>query len=905
VPEPPSHPAAERPRPTSRAWQQVAGPLLTLLALAAIVALARTPWPVRNPALVYLLPVVYSAYSGGFVSGLASVALGLVFSAFYLSIPGRPLHYAPAGFQHLIQLALVTPAIAALTTLLRRRAERGLVAAAATRAGERYRDLVDDMDGVVWEADATSEPFRFTFVSRRAEIILGFPPARWLVEPGFWLSRIHADDRQRVLDFAREAAGSGTRRQIVYRALTAGGRVVWLRDRMHGGAARGAGAGMLRGVMTDITDQKLAEESLEASEARKGAILDAALDCIVTMDHTGRIVDFNPAAERTFGYLREQIVGRSMADLIIPPELRSAHAAGLARHLATGESGMIGRRVERTALRSDGSVFPIELTIARNPGSSPPVFTGFLRDITDRKRAEQQLRDTLSLLSATLDATADGILVVDREGRILSFNQKFATMWSIPQAVLDARDDDQAIGFVLSQLKDPDAFVAKVRELYSLPDAESMDVLEFKDGRVFERLSQPQRIDGASVGRVWSFRDVTERRQAERALRESEENLRQSQKMEAIGRLAGGVAHDFNNLLTVILGYAEQLREPLRGNEPQERAVAEIHHAADQAAALTGQLLAFSRKQMLEPRELDLNVVVDATSRMLRRLIGENIAIDLHLDPELGRVRADEGQLQQVVLNLAINARDAMPQGGRLTLATTNAELDEAEAHRHPPLAAGRYVTLTVTDTGVGMDSETAERIFEPFFTTKAHGRGTGLGLSTVYGIVQQSGGHIWVDTAPGRGSVFRVHLPRLEEAVLESRVPVARGTDTGKESVLLVEDEPMVRNLVWQMLSSRGYQVLVAGTGEEALELIARHAERVHLMVTDVVMPGIGGPELADRLAARDPEMRVLFISGHTDDGVLRHGVREGATAFLQKPFTLDVLARKVREVLDARLPA
>ena len=905
MPQPPTRLVAESPRSVSRTWQQAAGPLLTLFALSIILALAGTPWPVRNPAVVYLLPVVYSAYSGGMLPGLASAALGILFSMLYLSTPGRPFHYTSEAFQQVLVMSVLTPAVVVVTALLRQRAERSMIAAAAARAGERYRDLVDDIDGVVWEADASSEPFRFTFVSRRAEIILGYPSARWLVEPDFWLSRVHPDDRQRVLDFAREAARSGTRRQIVYRAVTAGGRIVWLRDRMHGAGPGGGRAGMLRGVMLDITEQKLAEESLEASEARKGAILEAALDCIVAMDHTGRISDFNPAAERTFGYTREQAVGRSMAELIIPPDMRSAHSAGLARYLASGEPRLIGRRVEMTAMRADGSVFPVELTIARNPDSSPPMFTGFLRDITDRKRTEQQLRGTLSLLSATLDATADGILVVDLEGRILSFNQKFATMWSIPQAVLDARDDDQAIGFVLSQLKDPDAFVAKVRELYSMPDAESVDVLEFKDGRVFERLSQPQRIDGASVGRVWSFRDVSESRRAEKALSESEGNLRQSQKMDAIGRLAGGVAHDFNNLLTVILGYSEQLREQIRGHDQQQRAVGEIHHAAEQAAALTGQLLAFSRKQMLEPRELDLNAVVDSTSRMLRRLIGEDITIDLKLDPELGLVRADEGQLQQVVLNLAINARDAMPRGGKLTLATSNTELGDAEPQRHLPLPAGRYVTLTVTDTGVGMDADTAARIFEPFFTTKPHGRGTGLGLSTVYGIVKQSGGHVWVNTAPGHGSAFKVHLPRLEGAAAEALAPVPVATDAGEESVLLVEDETMVRNLVRQMLVSRGYDVLVAGTGEEALDLLAQRRERIHLMVTDVVMPGIGGPELAARLATHHPEMRVLYISGHTDDGVLRHGVREGATAFLQKPFTLEALARKVREVLDARLPA
>jgi PAS domain S-box-containing protein len=885
---------------TSR-WSRAAGPILTIAVLAGMAALAGTRWAIPSPALVYLLPVIWSAYAGGMAAGLVSAALCVGFSLVQLSLPGRPFRYEAESFQYALVLTVLVPTIAVLAALLRRRADRRATEQAAAQAGERFRELVDDIDGVVWEADASAEPFRFTFVSRHAESILGFPPARWLAGAAFWPSRIHPDDRERVLAFTREAARGDTRRQIVYRAVTAGGRTVWLRDRMHRTGSAAGAPGMLRGVLTDITEQKVAEEALRASEARKGAILEAALDCIITMDHTGRVTDFNPAAERVFGYRREQAIGRSLAELIIPPEQRAAHATGLARHLAGGEPRMIGRRIETMAVRADGSRLPVELALTRIPGSDPPVFTGFLRDIAERQDTEQELKGTLSLLAATLESTTDGILVVDLEGRIVSSNRKFAEMWRIPREVLDSKDDDRAIAFVLSQLKDPDAFVAKVRELYSSHDAESFDVLEFKDGRIFERYSMPQRIEGASVGRVWSFRDVTGRRQAEAALHESELQLRQSQKMDAIGRLAGGVAHDFNNLLTVILGYCEQMLEHLPGREPLRRAAEEIHNAAERAAALTGQLLAFSRKQMVEPRPLDLNTVVSNTGRMLRRLIGEDVTLEMRLDPDLGRVLADEGQVQQVVLNLAINARDAMPRGGRLTIGTDNADLDEAFATRHLPLVPGRYVRLTIEDTGVGMDADTRSRIFEPFFTTKERGRGTGLGLATVYGIVKQSGGYVWVYSEPGHGSVFKVYLPRITAEVPRPPSAPAVTPAIGTETLLLVEDEAMVRQLVRDMLEKRGYEVLVAGSGEEALELGQHRRDRIHLMVTDVVMPGIGGPEVASRLAGRHPEMKVLYISGYTDDAMLRHGVREGVASFLQKPFTLDALARKVREVLDA----
>jgi two-component system, cell cycle sensor histidine kinase and response regulator CckA len=883
-----------------RSWAWLVGPLLTIVGIVVMAALAPTPWAIPYPALVFLLPIVYSAYSGGLVPGLVSAAIAVVFMLTYLSQPGRWFHYDPESFPHAITLTVMVPAIAVLASLLRQRAERRMIAIAAARAAERYRDLVDDIDGVVWEADASSEPFRFTFVSRRAEMLLGHPVARWLVEPGFWMACVHPDDRARVLAFARESAHSGARRMIEYRAITASGRTVWLRDRMHGAGPGGGRAGLLRGVILDITDQKIAEQGLIASEARKGAILESALDCIMTLDHEGRILDFNPAAERVFGFTEEQAVGRTAAELMIPPELHDTHRASLKR------TEMVARRVETVALRADGSQIDIDLAMTRVPGSDPPVITAFVRDITEKKRAEAELRGTLSLLSATLESTADGLLVVDRDGRILSYNHRFAEMWKIPQSVLDARDDQQAIAAVLAQVRDPDAFVAKVRDLYAQPEAESFDVIEFKDGRAFERYSRPQRIEGRSVGRVWSFRDITERRRAEAALRESELQLRQSQKMDAIGRLAGGVAHDFNNLLTVILGYCEQMLDQIREGEPMRHAAEEIRHAAERAAALTNQLLAFSRKQMTEPRQLDLNAVVGNTIRMLKRLIGEDITLAVDLDPRLGRVLADEGHMQQVVLNLAINARDAMPNGGRLSIATANAELDEAFVQRHVPLTPGRYVMLSVSDTGIGMDDETQARMFEPFFTTKDHGHGTGLGLSTVYGIVKQSGGYIWVYSEPGKGSSFKVYLPRLgsleEVEVVTPAPPVAAAH--GNETVLLVEDEAMVRGMVRDMLVERGYEVLTAGTGEEALEVAGRHKGDIHVMVTDVVMPGMGGPDLARRLAPAHPDMRVLFISGYTDDAVLRHGVRDGSAAFLQKPFTLEGLARKVREVLDAGLP-
>ncbi|MGQ9699001.1 MAG: response regulator [Armatimonadota bacterium] len=383
-----------------------------------------------------------------------------------------------------------------------------------------------------------------------------------------------------------------------------------------------------------------------------------------------------------------------------------------------------------------------------------------------------------------------------------------------------------------------------------------------------------------------------------------EEQLRQAQKMEAVGRLAGGVAHDFNNLLMAMTGYADLLLRAMPQNDPHRRYVGEIQKAAQRAAALTQQLLAFSRKQILSPKILDLNTSVIDIERMLSRLIGEDVELITDLAPDLGLVKADPHQIDQVILNLVVNARDAMPEGGKLIIRTGNVYLNEQFARTHPDAVPGEYVMLSVTDTGCGMYADTLSLVFEPFFTTKPTGKGTGLGLSTVYGIVRQSGGYIDVESEVGKGSTFRIYLPRVTEASTDrSANNPYDDLPGGSETVLLVEDEDTVRSVVRGALQSSGYTVLEASNGEDALAVCSRHEGPVHLVVTDVVMPGMSGRELVERLTERIPNLRVLYMSGHTDDSVLRRGVMAGGGAFLQKPFSAEVLVRKVREVLDAPL--
>jgi two-component system, cell cycle sensor histidine kinase and response regulator CckA len=416
------------------------------------------------------------------------------------------------------------------------------------------------------------------------------------------------------------------------------------------------------------------------------------------------------------------------------------------------------------------------------------------------------------------------------------------------------------------------------------------------EARVNERTAELQQANAELE------REVNERRRAEDALRRSEEQLRHAQKMEAVGRLAAGVAHDFNNMLSVILSHSSLMASDLSPSHPMHDDLEQIRLAAERAGALTHQLLAFSRQQVLRPRPLDLNGVVADMHKMLVRLIGEDVKLKMALCRELRRVSADPGQVEQVIMNLAVNARDAMPRGGTLTVETANVDLDAAYARLHVGVTPGRYVLLAVSDTGTGMTAETAARVFEPFFTTKDPGKGTGLGLSTVYGIVKQSGGHVWVYSELERGTTFKVYLPELTDVTATAPArPRSVAPAGGGDTILLVEDEDLVRRAASDILRRKGYSVIEARSGAEALKICELRSEPIHLLLTDVVMPGMSGRELAERLIGRREGLRVLYMSGYTDDTVIHHGIFAEGTAFLQKPFTPDGLARKVREVLDS----
>ena len=520
--------------------------------------------------------------------------------------------------------------------------------------------------------------------------------------------------------------------------------------------------------------------------------------------------------------------------------------------------------------------------------------------IAERRRAEDALHRSTSLLHAAFDATTDGILAVDREGRIIASNRKFAEMWHVPKTVMDRADEGELRACLMEQLKDPEGFAAKIEALYNEPAKESRDIVEFKDGRVFERFSRPQRMGEEIVGRVWDFRDITESRQAEAEREKLQAQLVQAQKMESVGRLAGGVAHDFNNMLGVILGYAEMALTNLDPSLPLYSNIVQIHKAAGRSAEITRQLLAFARKQTISPQVLNLNETVEGMLKMLRRLIEENI--DLVWQPRSGLwlVKMDPSQIDQILANLCVNARDAIAGTGKLTIQTGMATFDEAFCAGNEGSAPGDYVLLAVSDDGCGMGPETLSHLFEPFFTTKAVGKGTGLGLATVYGIVTQNNGFINVASEPEKGTIFKIYLPRYEEAV-ETAIPQdleqpARGNG---ETVLLVEDNAALLELVRKMLTGLGYRILEASSPALALKRAGEHPGAIDLLITDVVMPEMNGRALAERLAALHPGLKVLFMSGFTSDAIAHHGVLDDGIHFIQKPFSMRNISRKVREAL------
>jgi two-component system, cell cycle sensor histidine kinase and response regulator CckA len=638
----------------------------------------------------------------------------------------------------------------------------------------------------------------------------------------------------------------------------------------------------------DITPRKHTEETLRESEEQFRELAVNIRQVLWMVDATGaKVRYFSPAYEKIWGRSCQSLFDnpRSFVDAIHSDDRERVIRALAMRH-------QTGRYEEEyRILRPDGSMrwiwdrgYPVQAEQGPIQG-----FAGIAEDITERKANEEDR----SRLAAILECSDDSIVSMTLQGIIISWNHGAERLYGYSA--------EEMIGSSISVLFTPDHYqeylqvMKQVRRGEPLP---SRDTLRRRqDGTLINvsvGISPIETRQGEIVGASKISHDISR-------VKQLEEQFRQAQKMEAVGRLAGGVAHDFNNLLTVISGYSEMLLDAALPGDRTRDLLLEIKKASMRAASLTRQLLTFSRKQVLEPKVLCLNTIVADSEKMLRRLVGEDVELATVLDPALGRVKTDPGQIEQVLMNLVVNARDALPQGGKITLETANVVLDQTYCRPHAELKPGRYIMLAVSDNGCGMDEQTKSHIFEPFFTTKGPEQGTGLGLAMVYGAIKQSSGHVFVDSELGTGTTFKIYLPEVEEAYsAEKSQPAIEKTPQGDETILVVEDEPGVRALILHVLRTYGYTVLEAAHGSEAIRLTEKHPGPIHLLITDVVMPGIGGRQVAEQVVALKPDIKVMYLSGYTNDAVVRHGVLESTVAFLQKPFTPSALALKVRQVLD-----
>ena len=657
----------------------------------------------------------------------------------------------------------------------------------------------------------------------------------------------------------------------------------------------GVAAGLIVVALQALT---ATTKSLRDSEERHRTLMEASPDGILASDLPGMIVMCNRRAAEIHGYgSAGDLIGRPAKMLIAPADRQRVEAAILSTVAAGGSVDL-----ECQILLGDGSERSAQVTAAPLRAGDGTIAgrVAILHDMTERKEADRALRWAREFSTHVIDAIPGGFFVLDRQGKYLRWNRNLENLIGAPRERIV-----QADILVRAHPEDRQRVVDAIDAVFANGSAE-VEARGFvgrgKKVRHYYLTGRRMELDGVAYLVGFGI-DITKRKEAEAARARLESQLLQSQKLESIGRLAGGVAHDFNNHLTVILGYCGLLLEHLAADDPNRARVIDVRRAGERAATLTRQLLAFGRKQLLSPSPVSLNQIVSSMETMLRRLVPENIDVSTVLAPGLGAAMADTGQIEQVLMNLVVNARDAMPEGGELRIETANVDLKSPAGERDRGLDPGAYVTLAVTDTGIGMDERTRALIFEPFFTTKDLGKGTGLGLAMVYGIVKQSGGVIAVRSEPGEGSAFTVYFPRIDARAGQiPPAPVVERSRSGQGTILLVEDQQAVRGLVAQVLQSFGYHVIEAGSGSQALALPESQVRSVDLLITDVVMPGMSGSELAARMSARREGLRVLFISGWAPNAIVQQGILEPSPAFLQKPFSPAQITARVGEMLSAR---
>ena len=743
------------------------------------------------------------------------------------------------------------------------------------------------------------------------EAMYGLTPGEFGATQQSWEQLVHPDDRAEAVARVDRAFETFLPIEGEWRVKLPDGSVRWIAGRFQVMKDDAGKPQRLLGVNLDITDRKRedearrkAEEAVKESEEALRITLDSIGDAVIASDARGRVVRMNPVAEELTGWPAAEARGRPLAEVfrIIHEEtrqlaespvervLREGIVVGLANHTA-----LVCRDGTERAIADSGA------PIRDAEGALRGVVLVF-RDQTDERLAERALQESEERLRATFEQAAVGVARVAPDGRWLEVNERLCSLLGYTREELLQKKFQE-----VTYPRDLEANLECYRKLLAreIPTYSIEKRYVRKDGTlvwVDLNVSLVRDVAGAPKYFVSMVQDISARKKAEAQLAETAAQLRQAQKMEAVGRLAGGVAHDFNNMLTPILSYADLILGDLKRGDPIRDDVVELRRAAEQAHGITQQLLAFSREKVIQPRAVDLNASVSAMERLLRRVVGEHINLRVRLSRDLDTVYVDPGEIEQVLMNLAMNARDAMPTGGDLSIETKNVVLDEDYAQKHVGAEPGPHVMLAVSDTGAGMNAETRSRAFEPFFTTKKEGKGTGLGLAIVFATVTKAGGNIWVYSEPGQGTSFKLYFPRHHGRVAAVPVPPAATAvkDGGMETVLLVEDDDLVRRSAVAILRRGGYTVLEARSGGEAVVISEKHRGAIDLMLTDVVMPNMGGRELAERLTTARPDMKVLYMSGYTSDSVLRQAVLDAGAAFVQKPFTPDALARSVRKLLD-----
>ena len=755
----------------------------------------------------------------------------------------------------------------------------------------RHRSLVNNLAMGVLIVD-TAE--KITFANPASEMIFTAGTARILgMNLRDFMSKEEFDHI--LAETGRRLRGETSTYEIEIRRLDGEARYIQVTatPQYH---SQGMYAGALA-TFQDITDQTLLKQRVEEERAQLLTLINNLPDAVYLKDRESRFILANRAAAEILGFKEpKNLIGRTDYDFY-PREVADRFLAGEREVMEQGRPIVNKLEDPVESGKPPTWVLTTKVPIIDQAGKVRGL-VGLSRDITVQKEAEMALVASEHKYQSIVDNLADALFIHDFHGTIIDMNENACRMHGYQR--------EELMNASLSKILSPvsrERFadnVQRLRETGALV-LEAVDVR--KDGSLIPLEVSAKVVSREGNGIIQSFaRDLTERKRAQEEQRRLQEQLQEAQKMEAVGRLAGGIAHDFNNLLTVINGYCEMCLERSQGNDPLRGDLEEIKHASRRAATLTSQLLAFSRRQILQPRILDLGRLVGGMAELLGRLLGEDVQVHTHLAEDLWSVRADPGRIEQVVMNLAVNSRDAMPGGGVLTIETSNVVLDEEYTRQHLEMMKGEYVLLAVSDTGVGMDTATQERIFEPFFTTKEKGKGTGLGLATVYGIVKQSEGFVYCYSEAGKGTTFRLYFPRVA-AESEQPAPAERKparAPRGSEVILLVEDDEAVRRVTASILEKGGYTVISERSGAAALQKLSELAERPRLLVTDVVMPGMDGRELALKVSALSPEIRVLFISGYTENAIVHHGVLEEGVEFIAKPFTSGHLLHRVRTVLD-----